>query len=60
MFSGLPDPDPLVRGMDPESEGTDPDPYQNVTDPQHWLLNVNFNEDSDPPSDFDMDSASKK
>jgi hypothetical protein len=24
-----PDPDPLVRGVDP-------DPHQNVTDPQHW------------------------
>ncbi len=24
------DPDPLVKGADP-------DPYQNVTDPQHWL-----------------------
>jgi hypothetical protein len=23
------------------------------------LLNVNFNEDSDPPSDLDMDSASQ-
>jgi hypothetical protein len=25
-----PDPDPLARGADP-------DPQQNVTDPQHWL-----------------------
>ncbi len=28
-----PDPDPLVRGMDPR----DPDPHQNVMDPQHWF-----------------------
>jgi hypothetical protein len=27
----LKDPDPLVRG-------TDPDPYQNITDPLHCLL----------------------
>ncbi len=27
MFSGLPDPDPLVRGMDPDpAPDTDPDP----------------------------------
>jgi hypothetical protein len=34
-FLGLPDPhpDPLVRGKDPP-----PDPDQNVTDPQHWLV----------------------
>jgi hypothetical protein len=29
MFLGLPERDPLVRG-------TDPDPHQNVRDPQHW------------------------
>jgi hypothetical protein len=29
-----PGPDPLVRGMDT----ADPDPYQNVMDPQHWFL----------------------
>jgi hypothetical protein len=29
-FLGLLDPDPLVRG-------TDPDPYQNVMDPEHRL-----------------------
>jgi hypothetical protein len=37
MFLGLPDPHPdhpLVRG----SEDPDPDPYQNVTDPQHWNI----------------------
>jgi hypothetical protein len=28
MCLGLPDPDPLVRGTEP-----DPDPHQNVTDP---------------------------
>ncbi len=28
-----PDPDPLVRGTDPG----DPNPHQNVTDPQHWM-----------------------
>jgi hypothetical protein len=27
-------PDPLVRSTDPG----DPDPHQNVTDPQHWLI----------------------
>jgi hypothetical protein len=27
----VPDPDLLARG-------TDPDPHQNVTDPQHWFL----------------------
>jgi hypothetical protein len=34
MFLDLldPDPDPLVRGVD-----SDPDPYQNVTDPQHCV-----------------------
>ncbi len=34
MFLSLPDPHPdaLVRGTDPHS-----DPYQNVTDPQHWF-----------------------
>jgi hypothetical protein len=32
MFWGLPDPD-LVRGADP-----DPDPHQNVTDPEHCYL----------------------
>ncbi len=46
MFLGLlnPDPDPLVRAMDPGSESIpqkhgslDPNPYQNVMDPQHWL-----------------------
>ncbi len=31
MFLGLPDPNPLVRGTDP-----DEDPHQNATDPQHW------------------------
>ncbi len=48
MFLGLPDPDPLVRGMDPdpaldpdplvrgmESADPDPDPHQNVMDPEH-------------------------
>ncbi len=36
MFLGLqdPDPDPLVRGADPDSV-----PHQNVTDPQHWFPN---------------------
>jgi hypothetical protein len=29
------DPDPLVRGTDPADP--DPDLYQNVTNPQHWL-----------------------
>ncbi len=28
-----PDPDPLIRGANP-----DPDPCQNVMDPQHWLV----------------------
>jgi hypothetical protein len=35
VFFGLPDPDPLIRGMDP-----DPDPFiimQNVMDPEHCL-----------------------
>ncbi len=36
-FLGLPNPhrDPLVRGTDPQL-----DPYQNVTDPQHWFSRV--------------------
>jgi hypothetical protein len=33
-----PDPDPLVRGMDPH----DPDPYQNAMDPQHCSERQNF------------------
>ncbi len=39
MFLGLPDqhPDPLVRGTDPR-----PDPYQNVTDPQHWIKGCRY------------------
>jgi hypothetical protein len=48
MFLGLPETDPLVRGTDP-----DPDPDQNVTDPQHcrgdyshqsWVENTNMTE----------------
>jgi hypothetical protein len=35
MFSGLQDPDPLVRGR---YGSEDPDPYQNVTDPQDWKM----------------------
>ncbi len=33
------DPDPLVRGMDPQPVRADPypDPHQNVMDPQHCL-----------------------
>ncbi len=34
MFLGLPD--PLVQITDPDPESY-PDPYQNVTDPQHWF-----------------------
>ncbi len=30
-----PDPDPLVRAQ--RHGSTDPDPHQNVMDPQHWL-----------------------
>jgi hypothetical protein len=42
MFLVLLDPDPLVRGMDPRiqihgSRSTDPDPHQNVVNPQHWF-----------------------
>jgi hypothetical protein len=67
MFLGLPDPDLIVRprygsgveSVGHRSESADPDLYQNVTDPQHCLLNVNFNVDPDPPSDLDADSASQ-
>jgi hypothetical protein len=30
-------PDQLVRGTDPRIRGPYPDPYQNVTDPEHCL-----------------------
>jgi hypothetical protein len=35
-----PHPDPLVRGLDPirGSRSQDPDPYQNVTDSQHGII----------------------
>jgi hypothetical protein len=38
MFLGLPDthPELSVRGTDPRMD-PHPDPYQKVTDPQHWL-----------------------
>jgi hypothetical protein len=34
MFLGLLNPDPLVRGMDPDADSY-PDPHQHVMDPQH-------------------------
>ncbi len=36
VFFGLPDPDPLVRGMNPR----DPDPHQNVMDTEHCFLPI--------------------
>ncbi len=35
-----PGPDPLVRGMDPWIQIADPDPPQNVMDPQHCLKDL--------------------
>jgi hypothetical protein len=37
-----PDPDPLVKGRDP-------DPYQNVMDPQHWFPHKLGNKVKPPP-----------
>jgi hypothetical protein len=39
-----PDPDPLVKSMVPGSENPDPDPYQNVTDPDHWFKGKPYTE----------------
>jgi hypothetical protein len=45
VISSVPDPsiskqnpDPLVRGMD--GVDPDPDPHQNVMDPEHWFKDV--------------------
>jgi hypothetical protein len=50
LINSVADPDPLVRGMDPDPsiiKQTDSDPHQNVMDPQHcnkkW---VQYNNDS--------------
>jgi hypothetical protein len=35
------DPNPILKGADSDSDplviGPDPDPYQNITDPEHWF-----------------------
>jgi hypothetical protein len=48
MFSGLPDPDPLVRGMDPDLDpALDPDPdpsiiMKNNLDSYYFVTLFNF------------------
>jgi hypothetical protein len=52
MFLGLPDPDPLVRGMDPDPDpAPDPDPLVRGMDPRmriwihpkmSWIRNTGF------------------
>jgi hypothetical protein len=43
-----PHPDPFVRGL-----STDPDPHQNVMDPQHWLASYII-----PLQNFDNNTTS--